>query len=73
MDILELQIHTEEEGIGFHIQHETFDVNDLKDVILADMIAEAKLLLDEINTYINDKIEELREDSDEDDCDCEMC
>ena len=68
MDVVELLIHTEEEGIAYHIQHETFDL-DVKDPILADMIAEAKLLLEEINTYISDKVEEIRENSD-DNCDC---
>lgn len=69
MTTLELQIHTEEEGIGYNIEKETFKIDDILDTHLADMLSEAKSLLDEINRYMNDKSEEIRERND-DSCDC---
>ena len=70
MDIIELQIHIEEDGIGFNLERETFKIDDLIDSTLADMLAEAKSLLDEINRYMNEKIEEIKELND-DNCDCD--
>ena len=69
MDVIELQIHTEEDGIGYNIEKETFKIDDILDTHLADMISEAKLLLDEINCYINEKIQEIKERNG-DNCDC---
>ena len=69
MDIVELQILVEEDGIGFSLDNELIDIDSIEDVELADMMYEAKLLLDAINTYINEKVEEIREDNEED-CDC---
>lgn len=70
MDIIELQIHTEEDGIGYHLEWETFKIDNVIDSTLADMLAEAKSLLDEINRYMNEKIEEIKKLND-DKCDCD--
>ena len=70
MKVVDLQVFTEEEGIGYHIHNSTFVVDLVEDVKLADMIEEAKTLLDTIDTYMNEKIEEIREDNEDD---CDMC
>jgi len=61
MNIIELQTIIDEEGIGSTIDKSLINSDDIDDVVLADMIAEAKLLLDEITTYVSEKIEQCEE------------
>lgn len=68
MNIVEVQIAVENDGLGNILDNQLIKIDDIADVILAEKLEAIMELLKEANAYINEKVNELRDSYD--DCDC---